>query len=146
MHSLHKCSNLHNFLICIHFLICNIFYGVMHAPVSNSLPVFVRHQKVPLWITLLVRPSFRPLVGCLVCPHITLSAFFLAVCRWIDLKFDRDLYFDLLFKFLFFFFFLNSSNSSYSSFSSEIEFVYIFKAHSEIWCLLSFEQISCSWI
>jgi hypothetical protein len=32
---------LHNLLICINFLICIIFYGVMHAPVSNGLPVLV---------------------------------------------------------------------------------------------------------
>ena len=48
---------------------------------------------------MLVRPS----VGLLVCPHITLSAFFSAVCEWINLKFGRDLHVHLLFQFLFFF-------------------------------------------
>jgi hypothetical protein len=43
-------------------------------------------------------------VGCSVSPHITLRAFFSAVCGWIDLKFGRDLHVDLLLQFLFFFF------------------------------------------
>ena len=48
-------------------------------------------------------------------PHITLNAFFSAVCRWIDLKFGRDLHVDLLFQFLLLFFL--SSSSSFSLFS-----------------------------
>jgi hypothetical protein len=54
-------------------------------------------------------------VGCSIRPHITLSAFFSAVCRRIDLKFSRDLHIDLLFQFLFFFFLNSSSSSSFSS-------------------------------
>jgi hypothetical protein len=86
---------------------------------------------------MLVRPSVRWLVGWLigwsVCPYITLSAFFSAVCGQIDLKFSRDLHIDLLFQFNFLFFLDSSSNSSFSSFfSSEIDFVYIFIAYSEM--------------
>ena len=43
------------------------------------------------------------LVGPSVGPHITLSAFFSAVCGWINLKFGRDLHVNLLFQFLSFF-------------------------------------------
>jgi hypothetical protein len=44
-----------------------------------------------------------------------LSAIFSAVCRWINLKFGRDLHVYLLFQFLFFFFLNSASNSSFSS-------------------------------
>jgi hypothetical protein len=83
--------------------------------------------------------SLHPSVVCSdgwsVRPHITLSAFFSAVCRWIDLKFGRDLHVDLLFQFLFFF--LNSSSNSSSS--SEIE-LYIFSKpilKLDAFCLLN---------
>jgi uncharacterized Fe-S radical SAM superfamily protein PflX len=65
--------------------------------------------------------SICQLVRWLVCPHITLSAFFSAICRWIDLKFGRHLHVDLLFQFLFCFFLSSSSNYTLSSSSSEIE-------------------------
>jgi hypothetical protein len=87
-------------------------------------------------------PSDVPMDGWSVRPHITLSAFFSAVCGLIDLKFGRDLHVDLLFQFLFFFLLNSSSSSSFSSsFSSEkIKFIKILIAQSKIGCLFSFEQ------
>jgi hypothetical protein len=73
-----------------------------------------------------------------------LSAFFLAVCGWIDLKFGRDLHVDLLFQFLFFFFstppLIPPSPPSPPPSPHEIKSIYILKGYSEIGCLLSFEK------
>jgi hypothetical protein len=59
-----------------------------------------------------------PMDGPMARPHITMNAFFSAVCGQIDLKFGRDLHFDQLLHLLFFFFLNSSFNSFFSSFSS----------------------------
>jgi hypothetical protein len=101
--------------------------------IIESLTTLFRRQQAPH------RPpdgwSVGWMIGWMVQPHITLSAFFSAVCKWIDLKFGRDLHIDLLFQFLFFF--LNSSSNS----SSEIKIIYL-KTSSEVldaFCLLTTE-------
>jgi hypothetical protein len=59
-------------------------------------PIVFKHKhsaSIRDFVRLLVGPSVGPSVH----PHITLSAFFSAVCGWIDLKFGRNVYVDLLF-------------------------------------------------
>jgi hypothetical protein len=58
-----------------------------------------------------------------------LQIFFSAIYRWIVMKFDGDLQFNLLFLLLLFYLLSSSSNSSFSfSFSSGLEFICIYKA------------------
>jgi hypothetical protein len=114
------------------------FEGAQMAPKwkkTQHKQVYLAHASASIGDY--VDPSVRWLVR--LSPY-HFSAFFSAVCGWNYLKFGRDLHVDLLFQFLLFFFLNSSSNSSFSSaFYSEIEFVYIFIAHSEMdaFCLLT---------
>ena len=76
------------------------------------------YKRLCLLVRWSVGLSVSPLICWSIDTHITLSAFFSAVCGRIDLEFGGYLH---VFQFLFFFFLSSSSNSFFRSFSSKIK-------------------------